>query len=965
MGFTPGRESRSIAFVAALVAALLAAAPVAFARPCRIGTAGEYPMGWEGMLSRLGIPHERIWLHNNDDLDVLKKYDVVFLTCPSAAVPNTAKTFLEYIKGGGRGVIELWRYHRFPLFEGKWVESSGRANQQVVAKHPITRYLNMGEVIACGGRRYPYDSVIVPENDKYVVLMRYTDEKLEGGPGSMAQLLGAPACVLAKVGQGEVVHVGSRAGFVVGWDIEDPEPLVRGIIEYLCRGLTTPRFVGTRESEWVPSTELVEHPAGEESEGPAFRKPPIIPGYEATRPPYSDRYNVSARLLPPESNAPQRELIFDLQGTTTYCAVELSARSYAVVKVTLGRRVVVAQGELPQVPSEGLRFLLIRRPDTLRLVLGDWVAVRYPWANQPSGFVYFRAAAKGGKLRDVRCQRVADVVFSDDFTREANEQDTWEALSGQWKKTGVPESPQSINGFAFTGKSSKPGIARSGSWWWERYTVSAAARPEDKSTAVGLCFEVKDASHYCVLRLQPRGEGSRVQLVWVKPEGETVLASAPGGCVAGQWSRLAVRLTEGQIEGFVDGVRLVVAPDPTDGLGAMGLYVAGGEATFDDVDVSPSGPPNSPLPYYKGEGGPKPRLPRNVGPTDYMTWASRAVEWVGVAERPTLFWHRGVYFGDVALRLIVPASTGSTAERALYLSPTDNPATGLCLRLGPAEADGTRQVWATVNGEMVRTADVSLTTTAFALMEVARRGDKLVATWEGNVVATAPAFAGGARLGVEVIGPPIRVADLDIETTHLRDYNFAAAPADWWVGSGEWRVHYRWDCEKRWSWYSGSSKDVAVIWNKHRFEGDQVLDFYVGVAMTWKGIDETKRARDLNCVICGDGKDPKSGYSLVLGGTGGLKTTLSRNGKVVASTSEARVPGGRAVHHQWHHIQMRKIGNKISVFLENRPILEYEDPDPLPGGYMGIWTRNNSILVARVSIFYEREAPDKLLSLLP
>jgi hypothetical protein len=107
----------------------------------------------------------------------------------------------------------------------------------------------------------------------------------------------------------------------------------------------------------------------------------------------------------------------------------------------------------------------------------------------------------------------------------------------------------------------------------------------------------------------------------------------------------------------------------------------------------------------------------------------------------------------------------------------------------------------------------------------------------------------------------------------------------------------------------------------------------------------------LNAVICGDGQDPRSGYSLIIGGDDRVKTQLLRNGQVVAEAPAMRVPAGYNVHHSWFRVRLGKIGNVVTADFERRPALRFEDPDPLPGGYAGLWTRNSGVLVPRVTIW--------------
>jgi len=238
-----------------------------------------------------------------------------------------------------------------------------------------------------------------------------------------------------------------------------------------------------------------------------------------------------------------------------------------------------------------------------------------------------------------------------------------------------------------------------------------------------------------------------------------------------------------------------------------------------------------------------------------------------------------------------------------------------------------------------------------ATLQLARNGDAAVVRWDEMAVAELPGTGALSHVGLEVDGPPVSLQDLTVFGPEVRDYVFGVAPTDWWVSAGTWEVAPRWACDRRWSWYAGWGSGDLAIWNKRPVEGDVAMEYHVGVKMEAPGGPETARCRDLNAVLCGDKSDPRSGYSFILGGDGGGKTQLLRNGVVVAEAPDIRVPAGYGVHHEWFHVRVARIGARVEMHFEGRPVLRYDDPDPLPGGYVGIWSKDNGILVPRVTIY--------------
>ena len=59
-------------------------------------------------------------------------------------------------------------------------------------------------------------------------------------------------------------------------------------------------------------------------------------------------------------------------------------------------------------------------------------------------------------------------------------------------------------------------------------------------------------------------------------------------------------------------------------------------------------------------------------------------------------------------------------------------------------------------------------------------------------------------------------------------------------------------------------------------------------------------------------------------------------------------------HTAWFATRMEKRGGEIKIFLDNKLAMTYIDPHPLPGGYVGIWTRDNGMAVKLVNLSAER-----------
>jgi hypothetical protein len=213
----------------------------------------------------------------------------------------------------------------------------------------------------------------------------------------------------------------------------------------------------------------------------------------------------------------------------------------------------------------------------------------------------------------------------------------------------------------------------------------------------------------------------------------------------------------------------------------------------------------------------------------------------------------------------------------------------------------------------------------------------------------------GRRVGYQAQGWRVDVGDAEVKTRQVYDYTFYRAPADWHVTAGTWEVASRWTCSPGWSWFGGWSRDLAAVWNKREFVGDVVVQMFVAPRMDPQ--DNYQRVGNLCITLCGDGNDVHSGYNFVFAGNRNKVTALFRGKQVVHETTDVLLPtpfhnGG---HRRWFNVTAEKIGNVVSLYVDNQLALRYTDPQPLAGRRIALWTRDSGMMVARATIYYERE----------
>ena len=193
------------------------------------------------------------------------------------------------------------------------------------------------------------------------------------------------------------------------------------------------------------------------------------------------------------------------------------------------------------------------------------------------------------------------------------------------------------------------------------------------------------------------------------------------------------------------------------------------------------------------------------------------------------------------------------------------------------------------------------------------------------------------------------------------DYTFYKAPVDWVPAAGSWRVAQRWVCLPRFTWMRGDGEELSLLWHAWRFEGDIAAEVTCANAMTGRPMPHYDWGVNRCISICADRSDPLTGYTFIWGGPD-FKWKLVRNGTIVAETDafierDFRHDHNRLMkelHKNWTTLMLSKKKGHVEALLDGKPLLTFDDAEPLTGGNMAIWAWRHPLLLARVRIAYQK-----------
>jgi hypothetical protein len=345
-----------------------------------------------------------------------------------------------------------------------------------------------------------------------------------------------------------------------------------------------------------------------------------------------------------------------------------------------------------------------------------------------------------------------------------------------------------------------------------------------------------------------------------------------------------------------------------------------------------------------------------------QNWNSPVLAWTpDYTSSVPLYWHRSDFWRDVSatadiaglqevdgvqtwgVSLATEGDTDGSAEHRweLYLTP------------------GAKELLVRCPGK--EPAGIPLATPLHSLT-LERLGNRLLAKENGRVVWHEQLPAGGdglMRVGRMGRGATDEWAQaVEIRADSVRTYSFKEAPVDWLPACGEWKVTNRWQCDPRWSFFSGVQLgNPACLWNKRQHGENVTIEFFVGPKMDRERGKWYEYAADFNAVICADGQDIASGYSFMFGGWDDRGSQIVRGHEILAENRRIVIPRKSSTHRRWFHVKLRKRGKQLTFWVDGALVGSVRDENVLPGNRFGLWTWNNGIMVAQVRVATDGEMP--------
>lgn len=336
-----------------------------------------------------------------------------------------------------------------------------------------------------------------------------------------------------------------------------------------------------------------------------------------------------------------------------------------------------------------------------------------------------------------------------------------------------------------------------------------------------------------------------------------------------------------------------------------------------------------------------------AGEISMENWSAEAAEWQESEpgrDGVSTWIHRSDFWADFTIRL--PLGNEGGIREFILCRDTDLPAAGF---LSLTVADG-KLVLAGEGAAGRVTGPVPE-----GRIECEKRLDRLLVRADGRVVWTGQAPAGSFwRLALRA-DQPVRnwLPLVSAGATCLKDDTFTQAPVDWLPASGRWAVTNRWQCDPRWSFYTGRNlAGIAANWFRHRHGENVTLEFFAAPRMNRESGDNYDYARDLNATLDAAGGSLESGYSFLFGGKGNTGSHILHGERTLHANPAMRIPEDKAlVHRHWFHLKIRKHGRHLVWWVDGMKVGETEVVgESTGGGRLAIWTQRNQIAVARVRV---------------
>lgn len=631
-----------------------------------------------------------------------------------------------------------------------------------------------------------------------------------------------------------------------------------------------------------------------------------------------------------------------------------------LVRVTDGVTKVLAQGKGAFLPKQWYQLGLRTSPGYVEAILDGVPVLR---ANN-------EALGQGGVglwAKNMDAAEFDDVqVRSYDFLRTAfADNGAWERATGKWDLANGVASGQDEGGAG--------ALLVTGARDWDGYRAHISAQLKPGAT-LGYAVGVRDAKNYTAFEIAPDKKARIVRVTngtrQTLFEGATDLSAQTD---KDGYTRFQIDARNGGLRVKAGDQLIAQASAPNLTNGRFGLIAQSATPlAFKDAVIYFPPPPAPPTVATKMEDD-----PWMVG------WASASGDWPPTPGADGLeFWNVGELFGDTTLDFPWKSSWQAGNFDVALRAKRGEFNSGYLLR-GTIDKTNNKLDWKLMRGDKTL-AEAPMPYAALPgidapeggllHLQMAGNGLMLLAGETPILSYLDPNPPTGTALAVRSSGFRVRTEKLAATTANRDDYTFTEAPVDFYAPSGRWNVFSRWPCYGDWSFFGGTGRH-PTLWSKRTYGGDVTAEFYAHPQMDLPKEPGYSHPGDLNVSLCGDGKNPASGYSFIIAGDNNTATKIMRGDKVVAERTDDKATFHNTINHNmnwhraWFYIRAATRATKrdgkdgVLVSLKMDAMgqsldMEYFDADPLPlyqnGGRVAFWTLDSTMMIARARIEAEK-----------
>jgi hypothetical protein len=623
-------------------------------------------------------------------------------------------------------------------------------------------------------------------------------------------------------------------------------------------------------------------------------------------------------------------------------------------------------------------------------------------APPPSGVrIAFGAAGADIELPDLRVQPVTDIRFADSFMRTPEDPSLWTETRGAWRLNVQRNPLLSANAFQYVAVGTAPtnedaelvemypaaevtpvpkadvsaeatpvanadlsaeasSVANAesitGDWFWSDLHYEAAVRPGPRGAA-GLVLCRRGPDDYILFRWTANDSPRPCRQVirCVKGE-ETVLAESPGGYAPNRWYQLSAFIGTGWSEMLIDDTTVFRVRDPYLTYGRIGLVAEGPENTlFDDVRVENRRAVLADFGRLCGgegliSGGEW--LPVAAIAEDYEAWPGGVVARAAAPAR--LVWGDPLW-RDYTLSARLDPLSGGTA--GLCFRYQDEKNYGLArLHAGPSQRvdlvkvrEGRPEILAEAPLSVDKNADPA---NRPIRIEVVADGSEISFLVDGRETLRAM----DEELARGRVGLCVQSLDHGVFSDVICRFPEGERPAT--------SDRQAFEAEETMQIWSGAMSD----WNFADAAGDSVpvgedaspdetegfwwhrSDFFGDVRMEMRLAEAPPPGGEVGLLLCAEDQTAESGFKAGL-----LRDAIDESDRTFILTLIS--PGGepRTAPLDWVDgpltLVLARLGNGITLFANDRPILSARDDRESPGRRLGWFARDATITLDDVALY--------------